>query len=130
MSFKYFTSSKRKRAGDCAVRCLMAAEDMYWAEAYNKLVKKGLEMMLMPNDIIVIGNVLKELGYVAEKAPMINLATGHKRRYTVKHFAKNHNKGTYILSLSGHIVCLKDGDWYDTWDCEDLKVFKVFRKVE
>lgn len=129
MSFKYFVSSKRKRAGDCAVRCLMAAEGLYWAEAYKKLCDKGLKMMLMPNDIIVIGNVLKELGYTAEKAPMKELNNGHKRRYTVGEFAKNNKNGTFILSLSGHIVCLKDGDWYDTWDCSEYKVFKVFSKA-
>ena len=129
MSFKYFVSSKRKRAGDCAVRCIMAAENMYWAEAYNKLCNKGLEMMLMPNDIIVIEKVLKDYGYVVEKAPMVLKSDGKKRRNTVREFAKNNKKGTFILSLSGHIVCLKDGDWYDTWDCSDYKVFKVFRKV-
>lgn len=24
--------------------------------------------------------------------------------------------GTYILALSGHVVTVVDGDWYDTWD--------------
>jgi len=23
---------------------------------------------------------------------------------------------THILALSGHVVCVMDGDYYDTWD--------------
>ena len=36
--------------------------------------------------------------------------------YTVADFAAEHPSGTYILSLSGHVVCVMDGDYYDTWD--------------
>ena len=35
---------------------------------------------------------------------------------TVSDFAEDHPKGTYILALSGHVVCVKDGDYIDTWD--------------
>ena len=31
-------------------------------------------------------------------------------------FAAEHPSGTYILALSGHVVCVMDGDYYDTWD--------------
>lgn len=36
--------------------------------------------------------------------------------YTVSDFAAEHPKGTYILALSGHVVCVCAGDWYDTWE--------------
>jgi hypothetical protein len=36
--------------------------------------------------------------------------------YTVADFAADHPRGTYILALDGHIVTVRDGDWYDTWD--------------
>ena len=129
MAYKFFSSSKHKRACDCSVRCIMAAEGLYWAEAYKKLCDKGLKMMRMPDELETIGAVLKDMGYAAEKAPMKELNNGHKRRYTVGEFAKKNNKGTYILSVSGHIVTVKDGDWYDTWDSSEYKVFKVFRKL-
>ena len=129
MSFKYFVSSKRKRAGDCAVRCIMAAEGLSWEDTFNKLCLKAVKCQLMPNDIIIIEKVLKEYGYCAEKAPMVKCGD-RKRRMTVKEFASHNKKGTFILSLSGHIVCLKDGDWYDSWDSSFYKVFKVFRKIK
>ena len=128
MSYKYFASSKHKRACDCSVRCIMAAEGLYWGEAYKLLCDKGLKTMRMPDEIETIGAVLQDLGYTPEKAPMTHSCNGHKRRYTVEEFANEHKKGTYVLSVSGHVVTVKDGDWLDTWDSGLYKVFKVFRK--
>ena len=36
--------------------------------------------------------------------------------YTVADFAAEHPHGIYILALSGHVVCVQNGDWIDTWD--------------
>lgn len=36
--------------------------------------------------------------------------------YTVADFAMEHSKGTYILALSGHVVCVIAGKIYDSWD--------------
>ena len=34
-------------------------------------------------------------------------------------FAAEHPDGTYILALATHVVCVRDGDWLDTWDSGD-----------
>jgi hypothetical protein len=39
--------------------------------------------------------------------------------YTVKDFCDDHPKGTYILAISGHVVTVIDGAYYDTWDSGD-----------
>ena len=129
MSYKYFASQKKKNVADCSVRSMMAAEGMTWEQAYNELCAMGLKKLRMPNELETIQACLKTHGYEPEKAPMKDTADGHKKRYTVKEFAKANKKATCILSLSGHVVCIKNGNWYDTWDCADMKVFKVFRKV-
>nr|DAF38594.1 MAG TPA: cytochrome b5 [Caudoviricetes sp.] len=36
--------------------------------------------------------------------------------YNVSDFAEEHPDGTYILALSGHVVCVSGGNWIDTWD--------------
>ena len=36
--------------------------------------------------------------------------------YTVSDFAADHPRGIFVLALSGHVVCVQDGNWYDTWD--------------
>ena len=116
MSYKYFQSSKKKRASDCSVRCIMAAEGLDWKTAFGKLVETAYKEMDIPNDSGVIEKTIKKMGY-------------EKRRLSVSEFAKRHKKGTFILSLTGHVVCVKNGHWYDTWDCGEYKVFKYWEKV-
>ena len=47
---------------------------------------------------------------------------------TVAEFAKGHPHGTYILALSGHVVCLQDGVVYDTWHSENETVLYFWQK--
>ena len=47
-------------------------------------------------------------------------ATGITIDYTTvfdyEQFAKDHPEGTYIVATGSHVVCVQDGDYYDTWD--------------
>ena len=36
--------------------------------------------------------------------------------YTVIDFCSDHPKGVYVLAISGHVVCVVDGNYYDSWD--------------
>lgn len=36
--------------------------------------------------------------------------------YTVSDFCRDNPYGTFILAISGHVVAVIDGDYYDTWD--------------
>lgn len=36
--------------------------------------------------------------------------------YTVRQFSAEHPCGSYILALSGHVVAVVDGEYYDAWD--------------
>ena len=128
MAFKYFKSSKRKRATDCSVRSIMAAENMSWEDAFSLLVKTAYKEQNMPSDSSVIEKTLKTIGYVKRTSEMVPFGK-HRRRLTVEEFAKKHKKGIYILSVSGHVVCVKNGDWYDTWDSGEYKVFKYWEKL-
>lgn len=47
---------------------------------------------------------------------------------TVAEFAARHPRGTYVLALSGHVVCLIDGDWYDSWRSDNEIVIYVWSK--
>ena len=50
--------------------------------------------------------------------------------YTVARFAKEHPSGIYILALSGHVVCIKDGDWLDSWDSGNEIVLYYWERTE
>ena len=48
--------------------------------------------------------------------------------YTVKDFCRDYQVGTFILGIGDHVVCVKDGDYYDAWDSgREVPVF-YFRK--
>ncbi len=79
----------------------------------------------MPSANHVWGAYLHSKGY---ERFMIADQTGH---YTVRDFAVEHPTGTYILALSGHVVCIKDGDWYDTWNsCMEHPVYYWKKKED
>lgn len=65
----------------------------------------------MPSANVVWGKYLKDKGYKRRVIPDSCPAC-----YTVDQFAKDHISGTYILAISGHVVCVQDGNYYDSWD--------------
>lgn len=65
----------------------------------------------MPSANYVWGAYLKNLGYRR------HLIDDHGQNiYTVVDFCMEHPRGTYILCIDGHAVCVQDGYIFDTWD--------------
>ena len=51
--------------------------------------------------------------------------------YTVNDFCTDNPKGVFILAISGHVVAVSDGKYYDTWDSGDLiPIYFWYRKDE
>ena len=42
--------------------------------------------------------------------------------YTIADFASEHPQGKYILATGTHVVCVIDGNYYDTWESGDETV--------
>lgn len=115
-----------RRVGDCAVRAVSLALNKDWESTYLMIVLNGLQMGDMPSSNSVWGSVLRQAGFVRE-----NLPNTCPDCYTVRDFCEEHPKGTYVLGLSGHVVTVKDGNWYDIWDSGDETVlFYWHRKDE
>lgn len=102
------------KVGDCVVRAICQATDKSWEEAYLDLALQGYRMHDMPTANHVWGSYLKEQGFTRSALP-----ANCPDCYTVAQFADEHPSGTYILALSGHVVCVQDGYWIDTWDSGD-----------
>lgn len=45
-----------------------------------------------------------------------------KQRPTIETFSRIYNKGTYIISVKGHLTCISDGVLFDTWDSSQMRV--------
>lgn len=112
-----------KRVGDCVKRaCCLASEINYhdisvMLNRYRK-ISGGSKFNSRENWKPFVENVL--LGWKNEK-DMRFANNGH--RYTVESFANNHPTSKHILRCSKHLVCVKDGDYLDTWDSSEKGVY-------
>lgn len=110
--YQYFNINPHgKSVGDCTVRAIAKATRKSWDEIYWALCEKGFELADMPSSNEVWGAYLQDIGfkrrYLPHNCPIC---------FSVADFAEMRPNGTYILSLSGHVVCVIDGVIYDAWD--------------
>lgn len=113
--YRYYNPNPYGRnVGDCTVRALSKAMDKAWSETYLALCVQGFIDGDMPSANSVWGNYLREQGYrryiIPDTCPNC---------YTVADFAQEHPDGAFIVALSGHVVCVKDGAVWDSWDSGD-----------
>lgn len=108
---EYNPNPSQKRVGDCTIRALSKALEQTWEETYIGIVLQGFLMCDLPSANHVWGAYLHSKGFRRNVIP-----DTCPDCYTVFDFAADHPSGTYILALAGHVVCVCDGDYYDTWD--------------
>ena len=112
MSYVYYNPNPLKLSvGDCTVRAISRALDYSWKRTYLSLVIQGFLMYDMPSANRVWGEFLKSKGFTRHQMPELCPDC-----YTIKDFCKNSPTGTFILGTGEHVVCVIDGDYYDSWD--------------
>ena len=122
--WKYYNPNPLDRkTSDCAVRAVAKALDTDWESAYTKLSLNGFAMGDLMNSNQVISAVLRENGFYKTHIP--NTCPDC---YTIGDFAIDNPKGLFVLGTGEHVVAIKDGDIYDTWDSSDLVPLSVFYK--
>lgn len=114
---------QEKFVGDCTVRAISLAENKLWEEIYLSLCLVGFLESDMPSSNEVTEKFLLSLGY--EKEIIRNTCSDC---YTVKRFCDEHPKGCFVLGTGTHLVCVKDGDYLDSWDSGNKTVLYYFRK--
>nr|DAU56017.1 MAG TPA: hypothetical protein [Caudoviricetes sp.] len=110
-----------RNVGDCTVRALSKALDQDWYTTYLGLCVEGGLMGDMPSANATWGAYLRRHGYRRELAP---------EDVTVAEFADSHPHGTYILALSGHVVCIRDCVLYDSWDSGNEIVLYFWERTD
>ena len=111
---KYNPNPARNKVGDCTVRAITKAMDSTWEQVYAGLTAYGFMCRDMPSANNVWGRYLRQNGfkrYLVDDKDM--------DLYTVNDFCIDHPNGTYILAIDGHVVCVTDGYYYDSWDSGD-----------
>lgn len=100
-----------KQVGDCTVRALSKALNQSWEQTYAGLTAYGYMMCDMPSANAVWGAYLRRNGfrrYIVDD--------GGKDGYTVKDFCVDNPRGIYVLAIDGHVICVEDGYYFDSWD--------------
>lgn len=110
--YQHYNGNPRgKSVGDCTVRAISKALGWPWYRTYWALCDAGAYLADMPSSNAVWGDFLRSNGFSRYAVP-----DTCPDCYTVADFAAEHPRGTYILALSGHVVCVENGVIYDAWD--------------
>lgn len=107
-----------RNVGDCTVRAISTALDQDWDTTYWGMCLEGYLLKDMPSSNEVWRKYLSRFGLYRRKVPP---------GITVNEFARTHPRGTYLLGLNSHVVCVIDGVLYDTWDSGEREVLYYWK---
>ena len=65
----------------------------------------------MPSANRVWGQFLKDKGFRKVQIPDVC-----PECYTVREFCRDNPRGIYVLGTGEHVVCVRNGDYFDSWD--------------
>lgn len=102
---------EKNLVGDCVIRAISIVMGREWEDVYIDVVLQGFMMKDMPSSNAVWGSYLHRMGYRRTVIP--NTCPDC---YTVKDFCEDNPQGTFILATGTHVIAVKDGNYFDTWD--------------
>ena len=115
---------KKNLVGDCVVRAIALAIEQPWEQVYIDLCLQGLSLYDMPSSNNVWKTYLQKNGFKIGIIP-----NSCPECYTVSEFATDNKDGVYILGTGDHVITVKDGNYYDTWDSgEEVPTFYLYKE--
>lgn len=123
--YKYFNNNPlgRRTVGDCSVRAVSKALGISWDEAHDMLADMSKQMGTIMNDNDVISAVLRMNGFYRENLPCTT-----RDCYTVREFAMDNPIGTYVVGTGSHVVCIINGNFFDSWNSGDESIMYFWTK--
>jgi len=122
--YEYNPNPKGKNIGDCTLRAYCAAFNISWEEAFDiasKIAKENGSLIQYVSDKVLVEHFECIMDDKYNKK-----VVKPKDRITVSEFATTHPYGIYILGMRNHLVTLKNGEYWDSWDCGDKKIDVVY----
>ena len=112
MSYVYYNPNPLKLSvGDCTIRAISRALNYSWKRTYLSLVIQGFLMYDMPSANRVWGEFLKSQNFIKRQ-----ISDTCPDCYTIRDFCIDNPIGTFIVGTGEHVVCVINGDYYDSWD--------------
>lgn len=121
---EYNPNPKKKNVGDCSLRAYCAAFGWTWEEAFEKSSEIAKDEAIMMDTHMTCEKVMEGEGYFLDE----EFKKSKRKDLTVNEFALTHPYGTYFLNTHGHLLCVKDGEYWDSWDSGKKKVRRIYIK--
>lgn len=111
--FEYYNANPLKNnVSDCTVRAISKAEGKTWDKTFKELSFLAQKEGILIDDVDFIEKYLDKR---------------YKRQChyskTVGEFLEEHNKGTFLITMQGHITVIINGVLYDTFDCRNRRMW-------
>lgn len=107
---------QQKRVGDCFKRAITLAENRDYRDV-------SLELNRLKN---IIGTSSYNSDYNIEtycrKYTKINI-----KPMTCETFCRTYKSGVYVIMSEGHVMCIKDGKVYDTWNSTQERIIDAYK---
>lgn len=97
--------------------------DKDWDDVYIELAVYGFMLKDMMEKNRTWGRYLKDHGFRRHVIP-----DTCPDCYTIIDFCKDNPVGTFIVCTGSHVICVKDGNYYDTWDSGNETIIYMFKK--
>lgn len=123
MSFeKYNNHPKGLTTNDCVVRAISKGLNKDYLETRRELnkVKRDLGFDSYKQSKFIYK-------YLSDYERIIIRAEKGKPRVKGYDFIELYPKGTYIVSMAGHLSVIEDGVLYDLWDCRYRSVYTAWK---
>ena len=111
--WKYYNANVLGNSvNDCVVRAISIAENKSWDETYEELSDIAQMEGILLDDVDFVENYLDK---------RYKRACHYSK--TVGEFVEEHKRGTYLITMQGHITVVVEGIVYDTFDCTDRRMW-------
>ena len=120
----YNAHPKGLKVSDCVKRAICTAEERDYREVSIELNRfKKISGASQFNDDKNWKKYLETKGYIKLSFQPVK----GEPRVTLNDFCLTHTKGNYIISVAKHLTSVKDGKFYDTWDCGQKCVYNAWK---